>query len=70
MEQETASARTFADFVLNLAVKLLKDVAGKVSSIEGTVPVLAAEGQNGIVLKEPYGVVLSIAPWYRHISLF
>jgi acyl-CoA reductase-like NAD-dependent aldehyde dehydrogenase len=69
MEQETASASNYADFVLNLTVKLLKDIAGKISSIEGTLPVLAADGQNGIVLKEPYGVVLSIAPWYHHISL-
>src|SRR5436190_7339772 len=53
MEQETSSARTYADAILNLAVKFLKDVAGKVSSIQGAVPVLAAEGQSGIVLKEP-----------------
>ncbi len=65
MEQETASARTYAGAILDLAIRLLKDVAGKASSIKGTVPILEADGQSGIVLKEPYGVILSIAPWYH-----
>lgn len=69
MEQETASAKTYAGAILDLAIRLLKDVAGKVSSIEGTIPILEADGQSGIVLKEPYGVVLSIAPWYDNISV-
>lgn len=42
---------------------LLRDVAGRISSIQGSIPTCAKEGMNALVLKEPYGVVLGLAPW-------
>lgn len=64
MCDETGSQPEFAEFILMLGVNLLKDVAGKVSGIEAASPVLAQEGTGAMVYKQPYGVVLGIAPWY------
>ncbi|OJD16322.1 hypothetical protein AJ78_03491 [Emergomyces pasteurianus Ep9510] len=62
-QEETGSGRLFAEFNWGLGLDLLKDVAGRSLSTEGTVPILKDDGRSGIVYKEPYGVILSIAPW-------
>ncbi|CAG8416557.1 unnamed protein product [Penicillium salamii] len=63
MCEETGSQPDFAEFILMLGVNLLKDVAGKVSGIEAASPALVQEGTSALVYKQPYGVVLGIAPW-------
>lgn len=63
-QEETGSSRFFTEFNWGLGLGLLKDVAGRPLSTAGTVPILRDEGRSGIVYKEPYGVILSIAPWY------
>lgn len=68
MCEETGSQPDFAEFILMLGVNLLKDVAGKVSGIEATSPALVQEGTSALVYKQPYGVVLGIAPWYVQIA--
>jgi acyl-CoA reductase-like NAD-dependent aldehyde dehydrogenase len=50
-------------FVLPLAISMCRDIAGRISSICGSVPMVVAEGQSAMVLREPYGVVLGIVPW-------
>ncbi|KAJ5300171.1 hypothetical protein N7508_007414 [Penicillium antarcticum] len=60
---ETGADPRFVDWILPLTVEQLKDVAGRVTSIQGAVPLTAEEGRSAIVYKEPYGVVLGIAPW-------
>ena len=40
-----------------------KSLAGLSTFLAGSVPTVAEEGQSAIVYKEPYGVVLGIAPW-------
>lgn len=50
-------------FVVPLAIRMLRDVAGRITSICGSVPVVEAEGQSAMVIKEPYGVILGIVPW-------
>jgi acyl-CoA reductase-like NAD-dependent aldehyde dehydrogenase len=67
MRDETGAERMFSEFSFMLGVNLLKDIAGRISSIEGTVPVLAEHGSSGLVYKEPFGVILGIAPWYRNM---
>ncbi|KAJ5455552.1 uncharacterized protein N7458_003816 [Penicillium daleae] len=52
-----------AGFVVPLAIRMLRDVAGRITSICGSVPVLEGEGQSAIVFKEAMGVVLGIVPW-------
>ncbi|KAJ7060561.1 Aldehyde/histidinol dehydrogenase [Mycena amicta] len=61
---ETGSTEAFAEFNIRTTAELIRDTAGKISaSITGSVPVSQDEGTSALVLKEPYGVVLSIAPW-------
>ena len=63
MKEETGAEDRFIDFNIVSCVEMLKDLAGRISSIVGTVPTLADDGSHAIIYKEPYGVVLGIAPW-------
>jgi delta 1-pyrroline-5-carboxylate dehydrogenase len=58
-----ADVGTSQFFVVPLAIKMLRDVAGRITSICGSVPVVEEEGQSAIVYKEPMGVILGIVPW-------
>jgi acyl-CoA reductase-like NAD-dependent aldehyde dehydrogenase len=51
-------------FVVPLAIRMLREVASRVTSICGSVPVVETEGQSAIVFKEAMGVILGIVPWY------
>lgn len=62
--EETGAQRLFAEVTTMIGVNFLKDFAARIPTIEGRAPELAEEGQSGIVYKEPYGVILGIAPWY------
>jgi acyl-CoA reductase-like NAD-dependent aldehyde dehydrogenase len=61
---ETGADEHFIDWILPLNVEQLKDVAGRITSIEGSVPLISEENRSAIVYREPYGVVLGISPWY------
>ncbi|XHG03360.1 hypothetical protein AWENTII_006670 [Aspergillus wentii] len=50
-------------FVVPLAIRMLREVAGRITSICGSVPVVEEEGQSAIVYKEAMGVILGIVPW-------
>ncbi|KAJ0414417.1 aldehyde dehydrogenase domain-containing protein [Aspergillus carlsbadensis] len=50
-------------FVVPLAIRMLREVASRITSICGSVPVVEEEGQSAIVYKEPMGVILGIVPW-------
>ena len=60
---ETGAPAAWGEFNLTLATDILKDVAGRISSIVGTIPTTSTEGASALVYKEPYGVILAIAPW-------
>lgn len=64
MKVETGAGDQFVDFVITVTIDCLKDVAGRISAIQGFVPTLSEEGASAIVYKEPYGVIFGIAPWY------
>ncbi|RJE20728.1 Dehydrogenase [Aspergillus sclerotialis] len=59
--EETGAGRMFVEHTFMMGVNLIKDFAGRISTIEGRVP-SAVQG-NAIVFKEPYGVIWGIAPW-------
>lgn len=59
-----ADTGTAQFFVLPLAIAMCRDIAGRISSICGSVPVVAKEGQSAMVWKEPYGVILGVIAWY------
>ncbi|KAB8219150.1 aldehyde dehydrogenase domain-containing protein [Aspergillus novoparasiticus] len=50
-------------FIVPLGIRMLRDIAGRITSICGSVPVVEEEGQSAIVYKEPMGVILGIVPW-------
>ncbi len=49
--------------ILQLAIDMFRDCAGRAPGICGSVPTVKAEGQSAMVWKEPYGVILGIVPW-------
>lgn len=49
-------------FVIPLASSMLRDIAGRIPSICGSVPVVEGEGQSAIVFKEPMGAILGMVP--------
>lgn len=69
-EEDEAGATTFyaSGFDVPTAVSGLRDVAGKISGLAGTFPSLTDPGRSALILKEPYGVILGIAPWYAPSS--
>lgn len=63
MIEETGVPRGWADFNLDVAKDFIIDVAGRISGLEGTIPTTQDPGVGALVLKEPFGVILAIAPW-------
>ncbi|CAO2649770.1 Nn.00g010620.m01.CDS01 [Neocucurbitaria sp. VM-36] len=64
MKVETGAAAAFSDgFNVPKAADMLRDVAGRLSTVMGHIPTCEEEGTSALIVKEPYGVVLGIAPW-------
>ncbi|TVY22070.1 Vanillin dehydrogenase, partial [Lachnellula hyalina] len=63
MTRETGASPSWAAFDTNLAIQILLDVSGRLSSLTGSIPTPSDPGTSALVYKEPYGVVLAIAPW-------
>lgn len=63
MVDEIGSAPGWADFNINNSIGMLKDVAGRIPTLAGSFPATANPSRSAIVLREPYGVVLSVVPW-------
>ncbi|KAI9758611.1 MAG: hypothetical protein M4579_002987 [Chaenotheca gracillima] len=64
METETGSAANFsAGFNVPLSAELLRDIGGRISSIQGSIPSCSDAGRSALIFKEPYGVILGLAPW-------
>lgn len=61
---ETGSDATWANFDITTAISHIKEVAGRVGTLEGAIPITSDPNTTALVLREPYGVVLAIAPWY------
>lgn len=63
MKLETAADDAFIGFNISATAKQLQDVANRATAIQGSFPSLEDDSRSALVLKEPYGVVLGIAPW-------
>ena len=59
-----ADVGTSQFFVVPLSISMLRDIASRITSICGSVPLADEEGQSAIVFKEAMGVILGIVPWY------
>ncbi|KAL5585713.1 hypothetical protein FOVSG1_013405 [Fusarium oxysporum f. sp. vasinfectum] len=66
MAEETGAETKFIDFNISTTASQLRDIAGRISGIQGSFPTIDEEGRSALVLKEPYGVILGISPWYIH----
>lgn len=57
-------------FEHNLAYQACLSVAGLIQvATTSTSPIISEEGSSALVIKEPYGVVLGIAPWNAPYAL-
>lgn len=64
MKQETGASTMFAKFNLTTSCEIIRDCAGRISgALVGAVPPTEDNETQAMVFKEPYGVVLGIAPW-------
>ncbi|KAF1930509.1 salicylaldehyde dehydrogenase [Didymella exigua CBS 183.55] len=64
MKMETGAAEVFTSHVnVPRTAELLRDVAGRLGTVMGHIPTCETEGTAALIVKEPLGVVLGIAPW-------
>ncbi|KAF2207245.1 hypothetical protein CERZMDRAFT_51470 [Cercospora zeae-maydis SCOH1-5] len=63
MKDETGALEGFAQFNIMTTVDNFRSVAGLASTISGAIPQTKTPGQAALLFKEPYGVILGIAPW-------
>ncbi|KFY55172.1 hypothetical protein V496_07072 [Pseudogymnoascus sp. VKM F-4515 (FW-2607)] len=63
MIDETGANEFWSNFNISLATDILTDIAGRISSRKGDAPITGNPETSAIVYKEPFGVILGIAPW-------
>lgn len=63
MKLETAADDGFIAFNIEATSKQIKDVANRVTGIQGSFPAVEDDTRSALVIREPYGVVIGIAPW-------
>ena len=64
MMNETGAGEFWSTlFNVPFAADILRDIAGRICSIQGSIPITCDPDTSALVFKEPYGVILGIAPW-------
>lgn len=63
VNEETGALDSMFGFDFNLAIEACKATAGLISAVRGQIPTVSDEGKSAIIVREPYGVILAIAPW-------
>jgi benzaldehyde dehydrogenase (NAD) len=69
MIEETGAAKPWAEFNLRLACGMLRDAAAMTTQMTGEVIASDRPGVLSMAVREPHGVVLSIAPWNAPLVL-
>lgn len=64
IKAETGADDAFTAFNVFVSAEQLRDVGSRIATVVGQVPAYDREDRSAMILKEPYGVVLGIAPWY------
>lgn len=64
IKTETGADESFTAFNVFASAEQLRDVAGRIPTVVGHLPAYNSEDRSAMILKEPFGVVLGIAPWY------
>ncbi|KAM5355371.1 hypothetical protein ACJ41O_002017 [Fusarium nematophilum] len=62
-KNETGSDDAWTNFDIDTAITHIRELAGLIPTLQGSFPTLSDPDSSAIVLQEPYGVVLAIAPW-------
>lgn len=63
-KSETATTEPYFAFDFGDCLESVKSCAGLIQgALDGKVPLTLEEGRSAMLIQEPYGVVLSIAPW-------
>lgn len=62
-QTETGVSGEMFKFEYRLAAELLLFTAGIISTVQGSLPIIDGHESHAMVVQEPYGVVLAIAPW-------
>ncbi|KAG8729563.1 hypothetical protein FRC10_003804 [Ceratobasidium sp. 414] len=65
---ETTNSGPWANIDIMLTIAALDELAAAITQIRAEV-VQPAQGQEGYILREPFGVVLGIAPWNAALTL-
>ncbi|KAK5105558.1 hypothetical protein LTS08_001835 [Lithohypha guttulata] len=60
---ETGAANSMFQFEFNAAYEGCLTIAGLIPTVQGSVLTPSGEGKSALLWREPYGVVLAIAPW-------
>lgn len=63
MSAETGCPHQWSNRNLEIARDFIIDVAGRLTGLEGTMPTPENPDTGAMVLREPFGVILAIAPW-------
>jgi acyl-CoA reductase-like NAD-dependent aldehyde dehydrogenase len=63
MMSETGCPHQWAEFNVTAARELILDVAGRLAGLDGSMPTTADANTGAMILSEPFGVILAIAPW-------
>jgi acyl-CoA reductase-like NAD-dependent aldehyde dehydrogenase len=67
MSQEISAPGPWASFNVDTTISIIEGVAGVLNCLSGEVTTLQDPNSSGMILYEPYGVALAIAPWYVYI---
>ena len=64
MNIETGSTDAMSThFNLPASIEQLRDVGGRIVTVTGSIPIPHEDGRSALMYREPYGVILGIAPW-------
>ena len=63
VDEETGAVEAIFKSDFNISVEACKSTGGLASSLRGHVPAVSDEGSSAMIIREPYGTVLAIAPW-------
>ncbi|KAF5691932.1 Vanillin dehydrogenase [Fusarium denticulatum] len=63
IKDEISCSETWGNLNVNTAIDMIRDVAGRIASVQGTFPTTASPDTSSIVFEEPYGILLALVPW-------
>ncbi|KAM0552437.1 hypothetical protein ACHAPJ_007998 [Fusarium lateritium] len=69
MITETGCEESWAAFNVLLAKECVLECTAKIRSNEGIIPTLQDSSVGGMIVKEPFGVILAMAPWNAPYAL-